>query len=282
MFRNSRCKTLLSISLLLAICLTLLAGCGQNAKRQPATESTTAPVKVDQQYLEEIKKKGQLVVGVKTDVPELSYFDKQTGEWSGLEVELAYNIGCELFGVNRDKLGDRVKLVGVTVANREEKLQNGDIDLLLATYTNTKERAQKFALSDTYYTSYIGLMVRYTPENSNSLGTKNIRSIADLDGRIVGVAKNSVTRDDMVNYIATANTIKVNPRFAAYGSYDALYQALKKGDIDCIAVDVSILQGYDDASTKILPDRFAGQHYSAAVLPEHELLLTVVNKVIDG
>lgn len=279
MFRNSPCKRLFSVLLLAAMCLAVFAGC---QPKEPAEETPAVAVKVNENYLEELKEKGQLVVGVKTDVPELSYYDEETGEWSGLEVELAYNIGCELFGVNRSELGDKVKLVGVTVADREEKLANGDIDLMLATYTKTKERAKKFALSDSYYTSYIGLMVRYTPEDSNSLGTKNIKSLADLDGKIVGVAKNSTTRDDMVNYIATANQLKVSPQFAAYASYNALYKALKRGDIDVIAVDVSILNGYDDASTKILPDRFAGQHYGAAVLPENAKLIDVVNKVIGG
>ena len=279
MFRNSPCKRMFAVALLLAMCFALFAGC---KPKEPTEETTTTPVRVNESYLEELKEKGQIVVGVKTDVPELSYYDEKTGEWSGLEVELAYNIGCELFGVNRSDLGDKVKLVGVTVADREEKLRNGDIDLMLATYTKTKERAKEFALSNSYYTSYIGLMVRYTPEDLNSLGTTNIKSLADLDGKIVGVARNSTTRHDMVEYIATANQLKVNPQFTSYSSYEALYKALKKGDIDVIAVDVSILNGYDDASTKILPDRFAGQHYSAAVLPENAKLLDIVNKVIGG
>lgn len=280
MSRNSLYKPFTALCLLLAMCLIFLTGC--QSQRAPEETTVKPSVKVNDQYLEELRGKGQLVVGVKTDVPELSYYDEETGEWSGLEVEMAYNIGCDLFGVNRYELGDKVKLVGVTVANREEKLQNGDVDLLLATYSITPERAEKFALSDSYYTSYVGLMVRYTPTDANSLGSKNIKSLADLDGKLVGVAKKSTTREDMLDYINTANQLKVSPRFASYGSYDALYNALKKGDIDCIAVDVSILNGYVDSSTKILKDRFAGQHYGAAVLPEHAKLLDVVNKVIGG
>ena len=268
--------------IVLGVVAAIFSG-GDNEPVQPEEDGNcTSCSSRSECKLAELKEKGQIVVGVKTDVPELSYYDEETGEWSGLEVELAYNIGCELFGVNRSDLGDKVELVGVTVADREEKLQNGDIDLMLATYTKTSERAKKFALSDTYYTSYIGLMVRYTPEDLNSLGTTNIKSLADLDGKIVGVARHSTTRHDMINYIATANQLKVSPRFASYSSYNALYNALKKGEIDVIAVDVSILNGYDDASTKILPDRFAGQHYSAAVLPENAKLLDIVNKVIGG
>lgn len=280
MFRNSPCKKFLSVALLLAMCLCVFAGCKPAADTEEDTTATT--VKVNESYVQELKKKGKLVVGVKTDVPELSYYDEETGEWSGLEVELAYNIGCELFGVNRIELGNKVELVGVTVANREEKLQNGEIDLMLATYTINEERAKKFALSDSYYMSYIGLMVRYTPEGNNSLGSDNIKSLANLDGKIVGVAKNSTTRKDMLDYINTANQLKVSPQFATYGSYEALYKALKRKDIDAIAVDVSILKGYDDASTQILPDRFAGQHYGAAVLPQNAQLLDIVNKVIGG
>ena len=123
MFRNSPCKRIFALALLVAMCLTILSGC---SPKEPTDETTTTPVKVNESYLDELREKGKLVVGVKTDVPELSYYDKETGEWSGLEVELAYNIGCDLFGVNRSDLGDKVKLVGVTVADREETLQNGD------------------------------------------------------------------------------------------------------------------------------------------------------------
>ena len=279
---NSTFKKVLTLVLALSMVLCLFAGCSSEQAGEEETTEKTEKVSVDESYVKNLKKSKKLVVGVKTDVPGLSYQDPETGEWSGLEVELAYNVGCALFGVNRDEVTDMVELVGVTVADREEKLENGDIDLMLATYTITDERAEKFALSDSYYTDYIGIMVRYTATDANSLGSDNINSLADLDGKVIGVPKNATTRADMLNYIETANTLKVSPRFAEYSSYEQLFKALKNGDIDAMSVDVSILNGYVDSTTKILGDRFAGQHYGAAVLPEHAGLLDIVNTVING
>ena len=108
----------------------------------------------------------------------------------------------------------------------------------------------------------------------------SIRSIADLDGRNVAVAKNSTTREHMLNYLNTMNSIKVNPLFFEYSSYDKMFAALKNGTVDVMSVDVSILNGYLDRSTTILGDRFASQHYGAAVMPENGELIEIVNEVI--
>ena len=53
-----------------------------------------------------------------------------------------------------------------------------------------------------------------------------------------------------------------------------------KGNIDVMSVDVSILNGYVDSTTKILDARFAGQHYGAAVRNENASLISYINKAI--
>jgi ABC-type amino acid transport substrate-binding protein len=59
-----------------------------------------------------------------------------------------------------------------------------------------------------------------------------------------------------------------------------MFQALKDKTIDVMSVDVSILSNYVDEETQILGDRFAGQNYGAAVLPENSALLTYINEAI--
>ncbi len=236
---------------------------------------------LNENFISEIIDRGYLIVGVKTDVPELGYFDGE--KYSGLEIELAYKTAANVFGVSLEeaKEDELVHFVGVTVANREEKLENGEVDCLFATYTITKERKEKFAFSKTYYKDYIGLMVLNHVADTNSLGTSGIHSIADLDGKIIGVPKNATTRKAFLNYIDTMNTIKVSPIFNEYTSYDAIFKALKNGEIDVMSVDVSILKGYVDSSTKILEDRFAGQNYGAAVKLENRNLIEYINQAIN-
>lgn len=272
----------LLIGCLLCIALVLCACVHKNPNvSEPGVEET---VEVNENYVEEIRKKGYLTVGCKMDVPDLGYYDSETDTWSGLEVELAYQTAANLFHVSVEdaKAQELVEFVGVTVADREEKLASGEVDCLFATYTITEERQKRFAFSDSYYTDYIGLMVKTSGENTNSLGSSEIRSLADLDGKYIGVPKNSTTRETFLKYIDTMNTLKVNPIFCEYESYEMLFKALKEGNIDVMSVDVSILNGYVDNTTVILGDRFGGQHYGAAVKKENVRLLDVINQAISG
>ncbi len=276
-------KRILRIGVMFVCALSFLGlclcGCSTQTKETPDQQAEVTP---DKNTIQEIKQRGYLLAGCKMDVPDLSFYDEQTDTWSGLEVELAYQTAANIFDVSIDEAKEQqlVRFIGVTVADREEKLEQKEVDCLFATYTITKERKQKFAFSDSYYTDYIGLMVKTSGTDANSLGTSDIRSIADLDGKKIGVAKNATTRKTFLNYMNTMNNIKTAPIFFEYHSYEALFSALKDGTIDVMAVDVSILNGYTDKTTTILNDRFGGQHYGAAVRKENEKLLEYVNQAI--
>lgn len=271
------------IAIILCIATLLLVGCSaqKSGSSQPTNDLI---VEQNDAIIDEIKAKGYLTVGCKTDVPELSYYDKDNDAFSGLEVDIAYNIASKIFGVSIDEVKSNgyLNIVGVTVADREEKLKNGDIDLMLATYTITDERRNEFAISDSYYTDQIGIMVKSGKTDSETMGGSEIKSISDLDGKYIGVPRNATTRADFLNYLDTMNTIKVTPIFCEYESYEALYNALQKGNIDAMAVDVSILKGYDTSHTKILSARFASQSYGVAANLENQKLIDVANDVISN
>ena len=279
--------------LLFGLVLALCAGCSSPAASDGSssaaqTDSSEASdggnsAGTDARIIDQIKDRGFLIAGCKMDVPDLSYYDAENDSWSGIEVDIAYETAAKIFGVTADEARDRklVSFTGVTVADREEKLANGEIDCMIATYTITRERAERFAISESYYTDYIGLMVRTSGDDPNSVGSGDIRSIADLDGKYIGVPRNATTREDFINYINTMNNITINPIFCEYESYEQLFKALKDGNIDVMSVDVSILKGYADKNTRILGDRFAGQNYGAAVTKENAALLDIINQVIS-
>lgn len=283
--RKKALRTGMMVTALVTVLLSGLCGCGRQTAVHPDSpddSSRQEEAVLNEQVIETIKERGYLRAGCKMDVPDLSFYDEETDTWSGLEVELAYQTAAGLFQVSVDEAKERglVHFTGVTVADREEKLEQDEIDCLFATYTITKERKQRFAFSDSYYTDYIGLMVKTSGTDANSLGTGDIRSIADLDGKKIGVAKNATTRKTFLNYIQTMNSIQTNPVFFEYQGYPAIFRALKEGSVDVMAVDVSILNGYVDSATTILGDRFGGQQYGAAVRRENAKLLDYVNKAI--
>ncbi|WP_416759890.1 ABC transporter substrate-binding protein [Roseateles sp. So40a] len=82
--------------------------------------------------LDDIRKKGELVVGVLgTDEPN-SFVDPKTREIVGYEVDLAKAVA--------QKLGVKLKLKQLAVAARIPELQQGHVDLLAASLTHNKER----------------------------------------------------------------------------------------------------------------------------------------------
>lgn len=210
-----------------------------------------------------IKARGALKVGVKVDIPKFGYKDPKTGEITGFEIDIARAIARKI-------LGDpsKVDLQAVTAKTRGPLLDNGEIDLVIATFTITDERKQSYNFSEPYFVDGVGLLVK---KDSGISGLK------DLDGKNIGVAQSATSRQ-AIQKEADKLGIKVN--FLEFGTYPEIKAALDAGRVNCFSVDGSILQGYVDESTKILPDRFSPQNYGVASKKSNTDLATLVNTVI--
>ena len=116
--------------------------------------------------LDAIKKRGEIVVGVKTDFPPFGSLNAD-GKPTGIEIDLAQNLA--------DTLGVRLVTRGVTAENRFQRLEQGNIDLILATAGDTKERRQLATVIEPNYFS-AGPSVLLRPE-------VNAREWADIRGK---------------------------------------------------------------------------------------------------
>ena len=164
-------KKFLSIALLVCMCLGLLAGCGSDA----AAETTAAaPAEGYAEDVQAIIDRGVLRVGVKNAVEGFGFQDTLTGEYSGMEIDLA-NMIAEYLGVD-------VEFTTVTAATRSELLDSGDIDCVLATFTITEERKQSWDFTTPYYTDHVTVLVEKD---------SGITSLADLEGAVIGVSSGS-------------------------------------------------------------------------------------------
>ena len=144
-------------SLLLAAALAL-----------PLLWATTA--RADQ--LDDIRKKGELVVGVLgTDEPN-SFVDPKTREVVGYEVDIAKAIA--------QKLGVKVVFKQLAVAARIPELQQGRVDILAASLTHNKEREAQVDFSLTIFVTGQKVMVK---------ASSGIADIAGLAGKKVLTVK---------------------------------------------------------------------------------------------
>ncbi len=206
--------------------------------------------------VQKIIDRGVLKVGCKSDIPMFILLNTATGEYEGFEDDLAYEIAGVIFGCTADeaRVKKLVEFQGVTAKTRGPLLENGEIDLVIATFTITDERKETYNFSTPYYTDAVGLLV-----NKDS----GIQSIEDLDGKVIGVAQSSTSKDGFEAYVAEKG-LSVKPEFQEFDGYPALAQALATKQIDCFSVDRAILAGYVNDTNLILEDRFAEQEYGVA------------------
>lgn len=102
--------------------------------------------------LETIEDRGKLIVGVKADYKPYGYLDPN-GAVVGIEPDLAQDVA--------DRLGVELELVPVVSSNRMQFLEQGRIDLMIATMTDTEERRQVVQIVDpNYYSSGTNVLAR--------------------------------------------------------------------------------------------------------------------------
>ncbi|PAF42152.1 transporter substrate-binding domain-containing protein [Helicobacter sp. 11S02629-2] len=191
-----------------------------------------------------IKKRGELVIGVKKDVPKFALLDQKTGKIEGFEVDVGKLLAKSMLGDE-----NKIKLVPVTAKTRGPLLDNGTLDAIIATFTVTPERQKVYNFSSSYYKSHVGLLV---------LKSNNFKSFKDLNDKIVGVAQGATT-GKVLEAAAKQDGIKI--KFQEYPDYPSLKAALDSKRIDAFSVDKTILLGYVDDQSEILPDNFDSQDY---------------------
>lgn len=206
--------------------------------------------------------RGVLRVGVKNAVVGFGYQDPATGEYSGMEIELAKKLA--------EQLGVDVEFTTVTAATRTELLDSGDIDCVLATFTITDERKESWDFTTPYYTDYVTVLV----EDSSG-----ITSLADLQGKVVGVSSGSTSARSLVEAMIEGGVIEgtgfsadtFDPAtwtegvtFQQFDDYPAISTALSAGTVDAFCVDKSILAVYKTEGRSYIDDQFAPQEYGIA------------------
>ncbi len=138
----------LLLSVLLGVLLNLGLGAQAHAQATTAAPAQPKPSAV----LEHIRQRGYVVVGVKTDYPPFGMLDAQ-GQPEGFEHDLAANLA--------QRLGVALKKVSVTGANRLQRLEEGAVDVVIATTGDTLDRRRIATMVEpNYYASGVTLFMR--------------------------------------------------------------------------------------------------------------------------
>jgi putative glutamine transport system substrate-binding protein len=194
----------------------------------------------------------RLKVGVRSKIPDFSYYYPESGQYYGMEIDLAKQLAADM-GY------DGVDFVSVSAEDREQKLADGDADCLIACYTITDERKQKFDLTPAYYTDH-GVVL--TEKSSR------ITDLKGLVGGTVGVVSgtssgNELTAKMTADGLITAADPK-GTKIVDYPSYDALAMALESGEADAACMDGCIAFTYETEDVQRLNETISDVDYGIA------------------
>ncbi|MCC8067383.1 MAG: transporter substrate-binding domain-containing protein [Clostridiales bacterium] len=257
-------RKLVAMGLALTMALSL---CGSMAFAEEETEAGTEAAEESEELVitedvQEIIDRGVLRVGVKNAVEGFGYQDTLTGEYSGMEIDIATLIA--------EELGVDVEFTTVTAATRTELLDSGDIDCVIATFTITDERRESWDFSTPYYTDHVTVLVQDSSE---------ITTLEDLVDKTVGVSSGSTSARSLVEAMIDEGVLtgddydsetfdpalwEEGVSFRQYDDYPAISTALESGEVDAFCVDKSILAIYKTDGRSYIDAEFAPQEYGVA------------------
>jgi glutamate transport system substrate-binding protein len=164
---------------------------------------------------------GKLTFGVKADQPGLGL---QTGStYTGFDIEISKIIARGL-GVPESGITWKTTVS----ANREAYIQQGQVDVVVATYTINDERKQKVNFAGPYYIAGQDLLV---PVNSTITGPESL----------AGKKVCSVSGSTPAKRIQTDHK---DAQLQQFDSYSKCVTALAGGQVDAVTTDDIILAGY--------------------------------------
>ena len=190
-----------------------MAGCAGNSASGSSEGGSEAPAAAGTyRTVDQIKESGEVTIGVFSDKNPFGYIDNE-GKFQGYDVYFAERIAKDL--------GVELKLVPVEAASRVEFLETAKVDIILANFTVTEERAQKVDFALPYMKVALGVV---SPDSAV------ITDASQLNGKTLIVVKGTTAE----TYF-TENYPDV--KLQKYDEYNEAYSALQDGRGDAVSTD---------------------------------------------
>lgn len=210
--------------------------------------------------VDEIKESGVIRIGVFTDKAPFGYVDEK-GVNQGYDVYYAHRIA--------DDLGVKVEFTSLDPASRVEYVSTGKVDITLANFTVTKERAEKVDFALPYMKVALGIV---SPDNAV------IKSVDELKGKTLIIAKGTTAE---TYFEANHPEVKLQK----YDAYADAYNALLDGRGDAFSTDNTEVIAWAKSNPGFTVGVETLGDYdtiAAAVAKGNESLLNFLNEEIES
>ncbi len=193
-----------------------LAGVALTACAGPAAEGLLADIEA-----------GRVIIGTKYDQPGLG-LRSPDGVVTGFEVDVAQFVVNDIADAN-GWAHPSIIWRETPSAQRETLIQNGEVDMIVATYSINRARSESVNFAGPYLLTHQALLVRE--------GDTEITGLDSLDGKILCSVTGSTPAQKVKGALPGV-------QLQEYDTYSSCVTALRQGNIDALTTDAAILQGY--------------------------------------
>jgi glutamate transport system substrate-binding protein len=238
-----------------AVMALSLAACGGGSDTAsdsdvPVAENPTFP---EGSQMAELAQAGKVTIGVKYDQPGTGFLEPGADTPTGFDVDMAEYVAGQL-GIPPENITWKETVSD----NREPFLQNGTVDLVLASYSIDPERRKLVGQAGPYYITGQQILVRQED-------AKTIKGPEDLDG----VKVCSVTGSTSLETVQTEYGADPVP----FDTYSACVRQLTAGTVDAVTTDGAILLGYeaqDPEELQVVGPEFSEERYAVGYFPSDD------------
>jgi len=260
-----RLKHIAAMAVIGALALTG-AACGGDAKTG-STPSVAAPTFAAGTTMAKLNQAQKITIGTKFDQPLFGQKGLD-GKPAGFDVEIGKILAAEL-GIPADK----IVFIESKSAVREEYIEQGKADVVVATYTINDTRKQRIAFAGPYYVAGQDILVRkddtsITGPDSFKDGTKKVCSVT---GSTPAKTIESYVKDKTAQIVL-------------FAGYAQCVEALKTKQVDAVTTDNVILLGYaheEPAAVKVLAKPFTKEPYGIGVKKDDTAFRTFINDTLE-
>lgn len=267
--------------------MAFAAGCGS----KNSDDKQAAP-KASFRSIADIKQSGKLIIGVFSDKAPFGYIDKD-GNYQGYDVYFAERLAKDL--------GVKAEYISLEPANRVEYAKTGKVDIVLANFTVTKERAEQVDFALPYMKVALGVV---------SPAKANITSIDQLKDKLLIVAKGTTAETYFAKHHPEVKLLKFDQYTETFNAFldgrgaafstdntEVLAWAMKNpdfkvgitslGDLDTIAPAVQkgnkeLLAYINDEIKKLGKENFFHKNYEATLAPVYGSAVNPDDLVVEG
>ncbi|WP_449282007.1 glutamate ABC transporter substrate-binding protein [Leucobacter sp.] len=234
------------------------AGDGEDAGPAPVEETSFEAGTT----MAELNEAGKITIGTKFDQPLFGLMGP-SGTPEGFDVEIG-----KLIAANLGLSEDQIEWKEAVSANREPFIQNGEVDIVVATYTINDERKQVISFAGPYYLAGQDLLVL----QGNPDG---IAGVDDVKGKkvcsVTGSTSEQNLKDAGVEVLAT-------------DTYSNCLEPLRSGEVVAVSTDNVILAGLADQNQgefEVVDNPFTEEPYGIGLQKDDEEFRNFINDVLE-